>query len=175
MLRIQLILHSAGDRVQWFRAEAEMERWREELEAKQADFLRCIRTFRKMADVWQTLSTGGPGYCGEPGEMGRIAYAKQKSAMFREMERHAKDTLRSAGYGELVDHLIDSHQKGKILADFVLTERSDPKYHIPELLASVSSLPVSHIYFIPAQCLLRAQSQLVNDAGTQTRATGRRG
>jgi len=161
--------------VQWFQAEAEMERWREELEAKQADFLRCIRTFRKMADVWQTLSTGGPGYCSEPGEMGRIAYAKQKSAMFREMERHAKDTLRSAGYGELVDHLIDSHQKGKILADFVLMERSDPKYHIPELFASVSSLPVSHIYFIPAQCLLRAQSQLVNDAGTQTRAAGRRG
>ena len=63
------------------------------MEAKQADFLRCIWTFRKMADVWQTLSTGGPGYCGEPGEMGRIAYAKQKSAMFREMERQVKFLL----------------------------------------------------------------------------------
>jgi len=124
--------------VQWFRAEAEMERWREELEAKQADFLRCIRTFGKMADVWRTLSTGGPEGRNKLGEIGRIAYAKQKSAMFREMERHAKATLRSAGYGGLVDHLIDSHQKGKILADFVLAERSDPKYHIPELSTGVS-------------------------------------
>jgi len=32
----------SGDHVQWFRAEAEMERWREEWEIKQADFLRCI-------------------------------------------------------------------------------------------------------------------------------------
>jgi hypothetical protein len=119
--------------VQWFRAEAEMERWREEWEAKQADFLRCIRTFGKMADVWQTLSMPEPEGHSKAEEAGRIAYAKKKSAMFREMERHAKDTFRGAGYGELVDHLIDQ-QEGKTLADFVLAERSDPKYHIPELI-----------------------------------------
>jgi len=120
--------------VQWFRAEAEMERWREEWEAKQADFLRCIRTFDKMADVWQTLSARDPERLSE---RGRMAYAKQKSAMFQEMACHAKDTFRRAGYGDLVDHLIDQPE-GKILADFILAERSDPKYHIPELVAVVS-------------------------------------
>jgi len=124
--------------VQWFRAEAEMERWREEWEAKQADFLRCIRTFGKMADVWRTLSACEPEHLSD---RGRIAYAKQKSAMFQGMACHAKDTFRSAGYGELIDHLINQ-QEGKILADFVLAERSDPKYHIPELVAEVSS-PIS--------------------------------
>ncbi|KAF9547927.1 hypothetical protein CPC08DRAFT_729608 [Agrocybe pediades] len=34
-----------GDRVQWFRAEAEMKRWQEQWEIKQAELLRCIRTF----------------------------------------------------------------------------------------------------------------------------------
>ena len=96
-----------------------------------------------MADVWQTLSTHEPERLGEACERGRIAYAKQKSAMFQEMLRHAKDTFRSAGYGELVDHLIDQ-QEGKILADFVLAERSDPKYRIPELVAEVSLLILFH-------------------------------
>jgi hypothetical protein len=112
-----------------------MERWREGWEAKQADFLRCIHSFSKMADVWQTLSTRERHSKADEtkDETGRTAYAKQKSAMFREMECHAKDIFRSAGYGKLVDHLIDQ-QEGKILADFVLAERSDPKYHIPELI-----------------------------------------
>ena len=120
--------------MQWFQAEAEMEQWREEWEAKQANFLRCIRTFGKMADVWQTLSTRDPEYLSE---RGRMAYAKQKSVMFQEIACHAKDTFRRAGYGELVDHLIDQ-QEDKILADFILVERLDPKYHIPELVAEVS-------------------------------------
>jgi hypothetical protein len=123
--------------MQWFQAEAEMERWREEWEAKQANFLRCIHTFGKMADVWQTLSAHDPECLSKRGKM---AYVKQKSAMFYEMVCHAKDTFRRAGYGELVDHLIDQNE-GKILADFVLAERSDPKYHIPELVAAVS-LPI---------------------------------
>ena len=141
-------VHSSGDRMQWFRAEAEMERWREEWEAKQANFLRCIRTFSKMADVWQTLSTQEPEGRSKACETGRIAYAKQKSAMFREMEHHAKDTFRSAGYGELIDNLIDQ-QVGKTLADFVLAERSDPKYYIPELIAGVSSISLHHALCIP--------------------------
>jgi hypothetical protein len=44
-------IRSVGDRVQWFRGEAEMQRWLEELEIKLADFLRCIRSFRRMSQV----------------------------------------------------------------------------------------------------------------------------
>jgi hypothetical protein len=149
-LSLQLTLSNSGDRVQWFRAEAEMERWREEWEVKQADFLRCIRSFGKMADVWQKLSAGAskPEGCSRASEPGRTAYANQKSAMFRDMERHAKTMFRNAGYGELIDQLLDQ-QAGKILADFVLAERSDPKYQIPELVAlEVSSILLSDQVFI---------------------------
>jgi len=42
---------SVGDRVQWFRGEAEMQRWLEEMEIKLADFLQCIRSFHRMLQV----------------------------------------------------------------------------------------------------------------------------
>jgi hypothetical protein len=115
----------SGDRIQWFRAEAEMERWREEWEVKQADFLHCIHTFRTMSTIWQTMASGSS-------ELGKVAYAKQKSAMYREMEHDAKDTFSKAGYGDLIEHLVN-HPASKILADFVTAECSDLAYIIPEL------------------------------------------
>ncbi|KDR81111.1 hypothetical protein GALMADRAFT_136164 [Galerina marginata CBS 339.88] len=118
-----------GDRVQWFRAEAEMERWREEWEIKQADFLRCIRSFNKMSSVWEEMAR-------ESIEGGKRAYAKHKSALFKEMERHAKKLFSDAGYGHLIEHLLD-HDEGKILADYIILERSDPKYDIPQLTVKV--------------------------------------
>ena len=116
---------TSGDRVQWFRAEAEMERWREEWEIKQADFLRCIRSFSKMASVWEEMADNSI-------EAGKRAYARHKSAIFKEMEKHARSVFNDAGYGNLIKHLLDNDE-GKILADYVLMERSDPKYIIPHL------------------------------------------
>jgi hypothetical protein len=40
-----------GDRVQWFRAEAEMQRWQEQGEQKLAELLRTNRSFLKMEDT----------------------------------------------------------------------------------------------------------------------------
>jgi len=127
-----------GDRVQWFRAEAEMERWREEWEIKQADFLRCIRSFAKMSSVWQVIASNTV-------EAGKCAYAKHKSAVFKEMEKHARTLFNDAGYGHLIDHLLDNNE-GKILADYVLLERSDPRYIIPQLITEVwmSAASVEH-------------------------------
>src|SRR6266700_6782183 len=81
-----------GDHVQWFRAEAEMERWREEWEIKQADFLHCIRSFGKMSEVWEEMASDSI-------EAGKCAYAKHKSAIFKEMERHGRMLFSDAGYG----------------------------------------------------------------------------
>ncbi|KAF8074505.1 hypothetical protein FPV67DRAFT_1725303 [Lyophyllum atratum] len=103
-----------GDRVQWFRAEAEMQRWQEEWEVKQAEFMRCIRTFKMMSDVWSklasTISASSPGH---------VAYAKKKSAMYREMELFARKKFISVGYGDrlsadsgtLVDHVLRDREK----------------------------------------------------------------
>ncbi|KDR66863.1 hypothetical protein GALMADRAFT_283703 [Galerina marginata CBS 339.88] len=107
-----------GDRVQWFRAEAEMERWQEEWEAKQAEFKRCINTFRKMSD-----------------NAGKVAYAKRQSAIFGEMERRAVELFKQAGY----EHLI-TLEDGKILADYILEERSKAEYIIPELVDAQVSM-----------------------------------
>ncbi|KAF8955089.1 hypothetical protein BDZ97DRAFT_1968746 [Flammula alnicola] len=110
-----------GDRVQWFRTEAEMQRWREEWEFKQADFMRTIATFQRMSSVWGELST----ISSTPGP---VAYANKQSAMYQEMERRAKELFSKAGYS----HLIDLDDR-KILADYIREERAKEEYLIPEL------------------------------------------
>ncbi|KAK7021678.1 hypothetical protein R3P38DRAFT_2533474, partial [Favolaschia claudopus] len=65
-----------GDRVQWFRAEAEMQRWQEQGEQKLAELLRTNRSFLKMEDTWQVLGKRN-------NQPGHAAYAKQKAAMYR--------------------------------------------------------------------------------------------
>ena len=106
-----------------------MERWREEWEIKQADFLRCIRSFNKMSCVWEEMARTSI-------KDGKCAYAKHKSALFKEMEQHARKLFNDAGYGHLIKSLFDSDE-GKILADYVILERSDPRYIIPEITAKV--------------------------------------
>ncbi|KAF6748307.1 hypothetical protein DFP72DRAFT_760226, partial [Ephemerocybe angulata] len=77
-----------GDRVHWFRAEAEMERWREQWEIKLVEFLRCIRSFTKMSDVWKTLSD-------RTSDMSYAIYANKKSAMYMQMAGDVKASLKS--------------------------------------------------------------------------------
>ncbi|KAJ7574921.1 hypothetical protein C8J56DRAFT_901853 [Mycena floridula] len=67
-----------GGSVQWFRAEAKMERWQKQLEIKQAEFLRCIDSFNMMSRNWNLIA--------ERSECGARAYALQKSAMYSQME-----------------------------------------------------------------------------------------
>ncbi|KDR71018.1 hypothetical protein GALMADRAFT_15660, partial [Galerina marginata CBS 339.88] len=45
-----------ADRVQWFRAKADMERWQEEVEILTQEFRRAIRGFEKMDQVWSSLA-----------------------------------------------------------------------------------------------------------------------
>jgi hypothetical protein len=78
-----------------------------------------------MSTVWQTMASNS-------GQLGRVAYTKQKSAMYQKMEHNAKDTFSNAGYRSLVEHLIN-HPQGKILAGFVTAECLDPAYVIPEI------------------------------------------
>ena len=98
-----------------------MQRWREEWEFKQADFMCTIASFERMSAVWDELarSSNTPG---------PIAYASKQSAMYLEMERHAKELFSKAGYS----HLIDV-KDGKILADYLHEERAKEEYFILEL------------------------------------------
>ncbi|KAK6996204.1 CxC2 domain-containing protein [Favolaschia claudopus] len=98
-----------SDRVQWFRAEAEVERWREHVEMRLAELLRSIRSFRKWDTVWTELADGvQAGYC---------AYAKQKAHMNRCRAERCEALLEAAGYKELL-------QPGASLVQYVIAKRA---------------------------------------------------
>ncbi|KAJ7116742.1 hypothetical protein C8R46DRAFT_1170407 [Mycena filopes] len=88
---------SEGDRVQWFRAEAEMQRWQEQWEQKIVELLRTIRSFTRMQDVWTELAQMQPKEC-----LGARAYARQKAAMFNRRKEEGREKVRKLGFGSLL-------------------------------------------------------------------------
>jgi len=95
------------DRVQWFRAQADMWRWQEELEILEEEFRRTARAFDRMAFVWKELA-------GKHTRRGYVAYAHEKSAMYRDMAKECKDKFEAAGGTwpetgtSLTDHILFS-------------------------------------------------------------------
>ncbi|KAJ6552637.1 hypothetical protein DFH09DRAFT_1085810 [Mycena vulgaris] len=52
----QMDTRRSGDRVQWFRAEADMQRWQEQKEQNLVELLQTIQSFVKMqSDMWLVL------------------------------------------------------------------------------------------------------------------------
>ncbi|KAJ7443174.1 hypothetical protein B0H11DRAFT_1881567 [Mycena galericulata] len=88
---------SEGDRVQWFRAEAEMQRWQEQKEQKLVELLRTIRSFVKMQSVWTKL--GDMHLSNHPGH---AAYAWQKASMYERRAEEAREYVKIGGYEALL-------------------------------------------------------------------------
>ncbi|KAJ6514501.1 hypothetical protein C8R47DRAFT_1190566 [Mycena vitilis] len=86
-----------GDRVQWFRAEAEMQRWQEQKEQKLVELLRTIRSFAKMQEVWTRL-----GHSHLANQPGHAAYARQKASMYERRAEEARTLARRGGHEELL-------------------------------------------------------------------------
>jgi hypothetical protein len=84
---------ATGDRVQFFRAQAEMERWQEQFEIKHAEFMRCIKTFQSLKDIWNTLAINGS----RGPEIGSTAFARRQSAMFAQMENECREHYKAIG------------------------------------------------------------------------------
>lgn len=105
-----ILIACQGDRIQWFRAEAEMQRWQEEVERMQAKFMRCIRSFSRMEDAWMNVATSAPD------KAGHAAYAKRQAAMWARMKRECRMKFTEAGYSPDLE-------KGEILADRVAAVR----------------------------------------------------
>jgi hypothetical protein len=104
-----------GNRVQWFRAEAEMRRWQEQAEQKLIEFLRCMTTFATMSDVWTSLSNMQPD-----NSPGHVAYARKTAAMYARMEKDCEKRFDDAGYKELRLKARDDY--GEFI-DYVLANR----------------------------------------------------
>ncbi|KAJ7022800.1 hypothetical protein C8F04DRAFT_1194153 [Mycena alexandri] len=100
-----------GDRVQWFRAEAEMQRWQEQWEQKLAELLRTIRSFSRMQLVWAQLADTQPA-----DRPGASAYAHQKAAMYARRAKEGRESIKKLGYGDLIKEKAN-------LVLFVETER----------------------------------------------------
>ncbi|KAJ7236499.1 hypothetical protein C8J57DRAFT_1247744 [Mycena rebaudengoi] len=88
---------SEGDRVMWFRAEAEMQRWQEQHEQKLVELLRTSRSFGKMQSTWSEL--GDSHALTSPGH---AAYARQKTAMYERRREEAQQFIIAAGYESLL-------------------------------------------------------------------------
>ncbi|KAJ7722175.1 hypothetical protein B0H16DRAFT_1737862 [Mycena metata] len=111
---------SEGDRVQWFRAEAEMQRWQEQVEQKLAELLRTRGSFHRMERTWEALAV-------TPLPSGHQAYARQKAAMYRKRAEQARKFISSASYPDLLEedaniiHRVqaDRDREAKIIASAV--------------------------------------------------------
>ncbi|KAF8135240.1 hypothetical protein K438DRAFT_1640334, partial [Mycena galopus ATCC 62051] len=109
-----------GDKVQWFRAEAEMERWREQIEMKLAEWRTTMWSFAKYRDVWTELAKQE-----DPHDIGYIAYATQQAAIFEERGGQGRALLTahptlSTKYGPIEDENLD-------LVNFVSANRARDK------------------------------------------------
>jgi hypothetical protein len=96
-----LVTSLAGDKVQWFRAEAAMLRWQEEWERKLLEFFRCIRYFDKMANVWDVMSRNP----NQP--VGKAAFARKTSKVYKEMAMRARKVFDQLKYPVTDSTVID--------------------------------------------------------------------
>ena len=160
---------SLADRVQWFRAEAEMQRWLEEVEIKLTDFLRSIRSFQKMSQASQycihiiSLSEHviDVAQLGDNTSAGKAVYARKKSAMYKRMEDEARRLLESVGYHDLLDHI----ESGRSLSNFILEQRQRAEFVNPvsNLLLKVMFHPLHSSKFSP-----RPQDSTSLDSGSDS-------
>lgn len=112
------------ERVKFFRDEAEMERWREQVEIKHAEFARIIRAFQKSNEIWIAIAnskTSSP-------TPGHTAYARKVAMQYALMTRDARDRFAACGIPVLED--ID---EGLTLADKIKAWRAHEAMRFPEV------------------------------------------
>ncbi|KAE9395066.1 hypothetical protein BT96DRAFT_826785 [Gymnopus androsaceus JB14] len=122
-----------GDRVQWFRAEAELYRWMEQFELKHAEFERTIWFFRTMGRVWDAMAQKAL-------TPGSTAYAKHHSAIFTDLANNAEKSYKKIAHPDFID-LAD----GQILADAVAQWREKWLAWMTLLVCTPTVQGVSHV------------------------------
>ncbi|KAJ3816224.1 hypothetical protein F5880DRAFT_1619604 [Lentinula raphanica] len=103
-----------SDSVQWFRAEADMERWQEQLEIKHAEFLRLITSFTKHRDAWDLLAKR---YSTLPGH---LAYAQEHRDLFDSLRVDAQERYQQSAVSFLL-----YRDSGETLADRIVRWRRE--------------------------------------------------
>ncbi len=112
--------------MQWFRAEAEMQRWQEQWEQKLAELLRTRRSFSRMQLAWAELASLQP--LDSPGA---AAYARQKAAMYARRKMEAETKITELGHKELLG------EKANLVA-FIESERKMAQEFVQAALARIA-------------------------------------
>ncbi|KAJ7679610.1 hypothetical protein B0H17DRAFT_1206512 [Mycena rosella] len=86
-----------SDRVQWFRAEAEMYRWLEQYERKHAELMRVIARFRRDSEVWGKRADREEGLSG--GVNGSATFARMQAVMYQRLQHNAEVIFKSPDSG----------------------------------------------------------------------------
>ncbi|KAJ6613702.1 hypothetical protein B0H10DRAFT_2222055 [Mycena sp. CBHHK59/15] len=86
-----------SDRVQWFRAEAEMYRWLEQYEWKHAEMMRIIERLRRDNVVWEGLADRVEERNG--GRNGAVNFARMQAAMYKRLQHNTTVTFKSTESG----------------------------------------------------------------------------
>ncbi|KAJ7920223.1 hypothetical protein B0H13DRAFT_1987400 [Mycena leptocephala] len=97
-----------SDRVQWFRAEAEMYRWLEAYERKHAELCRVIERYRHNTEVWVNRASRQEerikGLNGGEEELirdlrGAATFARMQATMYRRLQHNTQVIFKSAESG----------------------------------------------------------------------------
>ncbi|KAK0211996.1 hypothetical protein IW262DRAFT_1467410 [Armillaria fumosa] len=124
-----------GEQVGFFRAEAERDRWLEQWEIKIAEFLRCIRSFDKYAEMWAQLARkpenkNRPGY---------EAYAREKVHMYSSFAKRAQLEFINLGYERALNR-----KEGETVQDFLVAQRAlykeEKKHHSDQEVDGLTNL-----------------------------------
>ncbi|KAJ7101149.1 hypothetical protein C8R44DRAFT_888107 [Mycena epipterygia] len=86
-----------SDRVQWFRAEAEMYRWLEAYERSHAELMRVIERFRRDSVVWVGRAEREESERGDVD--GGTTFARMQAAMYRRLQHNAQVIFQSPESG----------------------------------------------------------------------------
>jgi hypothetical protein len=89
------------DAVQWYRAEADMDRWQEQYVRKHADFHRSIKYCHAFSEIWRSMAKESDDLKAVEG-LGKAAYARRAGAIWEELGRRASAAFKKVGLPELV-------------------------------------------------------------------------
>lgn len=106
-----------GDRVQWFRAEAEYKTWLDQWEITQADCLRFLKAMDYMSSSWDEIAGG------KEMELGFLASARKRADVYKKRGETLRFFMKEDGYGHLLDEAVRPQEE--LFYEHVLRERKD--------------------------------------------------
>ncbi|KAJ3833683.1 hypothetical protein F5878DRAFT_546120, partial [Lentinula raphanica] len=101
-----------SDRIQWFRAKEDMERWREVCEKVQAEFRNCIRAFSYMSTEWAhraELKEAPSCSIHTVWTSGHAAYARRQAEIYAKLLDDCKKAYTLCSFTPIPDDILFSN------------------------------------------------------------------